>query len=89
MFRSNPERWAKTRKLGRKQFVLRFGVLAWGVPTGILFALRETQDFGWSTFPLQLLLAMMIFPLAGVVWGRAMWWLMERLHGRQAGKVIE
>ena len=42
------EKWTKIRELGRSKFVLRYGVLGWGVSTAILFSLiwRLTRTAG-------------------------------------------
>jgi hypothetical protein len=70
---------AKFSKLSRSQYVLRFGVLAWGIPTAILFALIQSYRLGSDGFLFQLIPALIIFPLGGILFGRLMWWLMERM----------
>lgn len=80
MLTSNPEKWAATRKLGRKAFVWRYGVLGWGLSTAILFAAWTGYQQGWTSFLIQLPLALVLFPLGGVLWGHCMWWFCERTH---------
>ena len=50
---SDSEKQAKFSKLSRSQYVLRFGVLGWGIPTAILFALirKLSTGFGWIPIP--------------------------------------
>jgi hypothetical protein len=79
MFKPDSERWAKFSKLGRTQYVLRFGVLGWGIPTAILFALIQSYRRGSDGFLVQLIPALIIFPLGGILFGRLMWWMMERI----------
>ena len=79
MFSSDSEKWAKFSKLSRSQYVLRFGILGWGIPTAILFALVQSYRLGSDGFLFQLIPALIIFPLGGILFGRLMWWLMERL----------
>ena len=69
---------AKFRKLGRKQFVLRYGVLGWGVPVAIFFSLLQGYLHGWQGFAFQLLPALILFPAGGIFYGQIMWWLLER-----------
>jgi hypothetical protein len=78
MFQFKEEKAAKLVKLGRSKFVLFYGVLAWGVPTAILFALVRGYSDGWGTFLPQLIIALILFPLGGVLWGRIMWKLLGR-----------
>jgi hypothetical protein len=79
MFKSDPARWAKFSKLGRTQYVLRFGVLGWGIPTAILFALIQSYRQGSGGFLFELIPALIIFPLGGILFGRIMWWMMEKI----------
>jgi hypothetical protein len=79
MFQSDLEKPAKLSKLSRSQYVLRFGVLGRGIPTAILFALIQSYRLGSDGFLLQLIPALIIFPLGGILFGRLMWWLMERI----------
>src|SRR5256885_15908896 len=58
MSNSDSDKWAKLRKLGRTQYVLRYGVLGWGIPTAILFSLIQGYRFGWDGFLFQLILAL-------------------------------
>lgn len=72
----------KIRKLGRGKFVLRYGVLGWGISTAILFSLIMGFTEGWDGFVFKLIPALIIFPLGGFVWGRFMWAFLERTNKR-------
>jgi hypothetical protein len=85
-FKTDPEKWAATRQLGRDAFVWRYGVLGWGISTGVLFAVVEGVQHGMQAGLVQLPIALTMFPLAGVLWGRAMWWFFERVHERAASE---
>lgn len=74
-------RWAKFSKLGRSQYVLRYGVLAWGVPVAILFVLLQGFLQGWTAAAFQAIPALVLFPLGGLFYGRIMWSLLERRYG--------
>jgi hypothetical protein len=78
MFGDNPEKRSRWLKLGRKQFVLRFGVLGWGVPTAILFSFARAYEEGWDQLPVLLVISLIMFPLAGILWGCGMWRWLER-----------
>lgn len=71
------EKWAETRSKGAVRFILVYGVLGWGLTTGLLFSVFSSFLFQRS-FTEILGLAMIIFPLGGVAWGWVMWWLSER-----------
>ena len=81
MFRSTAEKWAKYKKLGRTQYVLRYGVVGWGVPTAILYSVMRGYLDAWGEFPFQLLRAMIVFPLIGILVGRLTWRRLEERHG--------
>lgn len=63
------------------QYVFRFGVLVWGVTTGVLFALLQSYLQGGS-FLYHLVPALVLFPLAGVLWGHCMYKFNERVYGK-------
>jgi hypothetical protein len=83
MSRVATEKWTKLRERGRKQFVLRYGVLGWGVPTAILFTLLGGFQEGWDGVAVKGLIALVIFPLAGILWGRLMWAFFEWMNRRE------
>lgn len=72
------EKKTKLTTLSRSQYVLRYGVLGWGIPTAILFALVQTYRSGSDGFLTQLIPALILFPLGGILFGRMMWWMMEK-----------
>jgi hypothetical protein len=84
MSNSDSEKRAKLSKLGRTQYVLRFGVLGWGVPTAILFSLVQGYRFGWDGFLFQLIPALILFPIGGILFGRLMWRALENKHAKDA-----
>jgi hypothetical protein len=75
------EKWLKFKKLGRKQFILRYGVLGWGVPVAIAYSANMAFEHGWNTFPFFLMPALILFPLCGIWFGKFMWNWVERKYG--------
>jgi hypothetical protein len=84
MSQSDVEKCAKFTKLGRTQFVLRYGVLGWGVPTAILFSLIQSYRFGSDGFLFQLVPALILFPIGGIFFGRFVWRMLENKHAKAA-----
>ena len=82
MSNSDSEKLAKLGKLGRTQYVLRFGVLGWGIPTAILFSLIQGYRFGWDGFLFHLVPALILFPIGGIFFGRFMWRALENKHAK-------
>ena len=72
-------KWEKIRKKGFFSFVLFWGVAVWGVGTAIFWSL-----FMWlaSDINLRRLLpmALLLFPIGGLIWGSLMWWFAERKY---------
>ena len=79
MFHSDSEKPVTFSKLSRSQYVFRFGFLGWGIPTAILFTLIQSYRLGSDGFLFQLIPALIIFPLGGILFGRIMWWMMQRI----------
>jgi hypothetical protein len=84
MSRSNAEKWHRLQKLGRPRFVFRYGVLGFGLSTAVLFVLFQGYLYGTTTALFQAVPALLLFPLAGIVWGRFMWWFFEKYHSHTA-----
>ena len=76
----NMQRWETLRSKGMPSFILRYGVLGWGLTTGILFLLyvwsplsTEPEPFSW----LLMVRVLVSFPIGGIVWGYVMWLFSE------------
>ena len=80
-------KWERSRRRGRGFFVLVYGVVAWGVPTGVLFSLlmwwltsaamsRISPDFEVGHLWL-LALSVPAFAVGGYFWGAEMCKTME------------
>jgi len=67
------ERWGRIRKNGRKNYIIKYGVILWGIPTGIIWFLG--MHFLQTTNPwyIQLIIALIIFPLSGIILGSVTW----------------
>lgn len=67
---------------GMKHYVLKYGVLYWGVSTALLFSVAFTIVMNMLldvevSFFLVLPGALVLFPLGGILWGLRMWSFME------------
>jgi hypothetical protein len=47
--------------------------LGWGVTTGITFSIVMAAIQGWDRLPILLPLALVLFPIGGIFWGKWMW----------------
>ena len=82
MSQSDLEKWNRLQRLGRSQFVFRYGVLGFGLATATLFVLVQGYLHGVTAALFQLVPAFILFPLSGYAWGRFMWWFFEKYHER-------
>jgi hypothetical protein len=94
MKRPNIEKLDALIKRGPLFFVLRHGVLGWGVLTGVLFSIffpLLMQAFGQRMTSHEILAntvrALLIFPIGGIAFGLLMWptllFLRRRVKSRQ------
>ena len=75
------ERWEKLRAMGRTDFILRRGVLGWGVPAAIITVLyKVVQEQGFVLSPhltdslrSAIIVALLLFPAGGGLLGRWLW----------------
>ena len=79
---TNWNKWEVTRSKGPVSFVLLRGALGWGVPVAILWSLLMWLVSPDKHLPTLLVLAIIIFPLGGVIWGVVMWFVLERMYVR-------
>jgi hypothetical protein len=57
--------------LGRRGFILRYGILYWGIPLGVFMVLFNAWQRGFS--PAYIVIAAIVWPIAGTVYGAIMW----------------
>ena len=67
--------------LTRSQYVLRYGVLGWGVPTAVLFSIIQYYMDGGSLL-VHLVPALILFLIGGIFFGRFMYRSLERKHAK-------
>ena len=73
--------WERNRARGRTDFVVRRGVVGWGLPAAVLTILyRVVKEQGFVATPqltaslrTAILVALVIFPLCGWLFGRWLW----------------
>ncbi len=61
----------------RFHYILRYGVLGWGLATGILWSAVMTW-WGPGPFLVYLAIALVLFPIGGWFWGAIMWRMIQR-----------
>lgn len=72
---------ADKRNTSRTQFVRRYGIIGWGVPTAVLWTMLN----GWDGWVVHLLISLAIFPIGGSLLGWLMWALFERRVRKSSG----
>lgn len=77
------DRWPKTRAAGRWPFILKHGVLGWGVGVvaGITLMDWYRGELG-DDFLVLLAIRLPLFMLGGLAWGALMWAILERYYRR-------
>jgi len=66
-------RWKTVRVQGKKQFVLKTGVLGWGITTGVLWAIMMSLTVNAGRFIPTLITALITFPIGGYFYGAWLW----------------
>lgn len=77
-------RWERIRQVGRRRFVLYYGVLGMGLIGGLLYSLIDLlyhhKPFSWEEFMIPLI----VFPLGGICWGNWLWKRSESEYKKNA-----
>lgn len=75
------ETWRKRQKLGVFKYSIQFGVLLWGIPTGVLFYFLSNFIHNYPATPHKLIKDIVIFSLAGgLFYGPLTWYLSEKKY---------
>ena len=75
-------RWEVTRSKGRSRHIWLFGVLGWGLCTGLMWALLMGWQQGWDQLPGLLIFGLIGFPIGGYFWGAWMWTHIEKKYNQ-------
>ncbi|MGO2331885.1 hypothetical protein [Pseudoalteromonas sp. 120-MNA-CIBAN-0494] len=77
------EKLDKVLAMGKWQYVVKHGVLGWGVLTAILYT---GLMYLTSSSPLlqTLLISLVLFGLGGIFWGLFMWYFINRRRNKIA-----
>jgi len=71
------QKWARTREMGRAKYVWLYGVVFWGIVTGLVWSIIMATFQGWHRWPMLFVTAMIGFPICGYFFGTTMWKKME------------
>ena len=79
----NYKNWNEVRSKGIINFILKYGIIMWGIPTGIIFSilmlLTNPKIHSLRSFILSTLIILIIFSLfGGLLFGFMMWKISER-----------
>jgi hypothetical protein len=76
----NLKNWETTRILGKSRYVVRYGIIGWGIPVGVVVTLLNIWQRGFSAF--SIIIAGIIWPIAGYFFGVITWAISERRYQR-------
>lgn len=79
--------WEAQKTVGRTRWVLTNGVMGWGTTMFLaMTAINLFRDTGDIPLRTQLIIGMIVWPLAGFFWGQFMWTHFERSYQRHVGR---
>lgn len=67
------EYWKKTRKIGKKLYILKPGVLYWGITTALLSSIAMYFLHPQENWIIRTLFNLVIFPIGGIFVGKLSW----------------
>ena len=73
-------KWKRTRKKGKRRYVLLYGSLLWGLTSGIIWALATLFLFPFKNQMEISIIGIALFPLCGLLWGSLMWNWTEKAY---------
>lgn len=66
-------KWEKLRVMGKRKFVIQFGVLRWGILTAVLWSVFMHIAQPVEQWYIRPLIALVLFPLGGAFVGIISW----------------
>lgn len=77
--------WPEQRKMGKKKYVLKFGILNWGITTYVIYWLMmivvsSIGKTGASYNAVQMLFSLFFFLVFGVFYSLMMWKRNEQMY---------
>lgn len=79
MKKKQTQLWRETREKGLVRFMLENGLLAWGLPMFIAMAfISKPFEDGFASK--AAIVHYIVWPLAGIIFGAAVWWFSERRY---------
>lgn len=76
----NADKLATTVAKGRNNFIWKRGVLGWGLGTAVLWSILMQVISPQEPLWLRPLIAVILFPIGGYVWGVWAWKLAEKKY---------
>ena len=74
------KKWEKTKAKGKTNYILKTGVLYWGLTTAVLLSVIMhfiSPEEKWYMRPL---IALVVYPIVGIFHGWRMWRYKERMY---------
>ena len=75
------DRLARIVAGGKKRFIVRYGVLGWGLPCAALFT-AWTYYSETTVGVVDIVLLFIIFPVGGIAWGASMWGFLKKRYDK-------
>ncbi|MBM7624246.1 hypothetical protein [Sporohalobacter salinus] len=77
------ETWSKLKEKGILYYIFKYGILSWGVPTGIFVFIAETIfNYNQISFPgiiFSFIITISIFSVGGTIFGLIMWLILNKI----------
>ncbi|MBD7969239.1 hypothetical protein [Paenibacillus gallinarum] len=77
---SHLSKWERTRTKGKIKYIIFNGIIGWGVSTALIGTMLMTFVGTNQDFFHLLLLSLIAFPLAGILFGVSTWYWSESIY---------
>lgn len=83
------DRWVEIREAGKMKYVLKYGVLFYGLPVGFVFFIFNYWGTPISNLLPQILISLIVWPLMGFVYGLITWKTNEKMLLKLNQRIVE
>ena len=81
----NPEKWKRTRLMGKTRFMWVIGFLGWGITTAVLFSVLMHYIQPDQQMWVRPLISLVLFPLVGLLWAHFVWLWSQKKYAQFTG----
>ena len=80
-------KWEDIRNKGKRKYIIKYGLIFWGIPMAILVSLLQYLSVGKLNVIMNVIISIIVFLLGGLLYGLIMWTYLEKRYKDSKGTI--